>query len=127
VSSQTKTKKFLLLPEQIRPLAEGHGACFATDHITVGGLPVGFMYREEPDSDSDSGWRFFSGKETQEYTEDPSHVDLHDVNTIANYDPSIVPLLDSAYGSAFERGANGQFVAVELESDSEPEPAPTIH
>jgi len=127
VSSPTKPKKFLLLPEQIRPLAEGYGACFATDLITVSGQLVGFMYREEPDSEMDSGWRFFSGKESPEYTEDPSHVMLYDVNTIANYDPSIVPLLDSPSGSAFERAENGQFVEVELEPESDEEPEPTIH
>ena len=33
--------------------------------ITVDGYPVGFMYREEP-NDVDGGWRFFSGKESQD-------------------------------------------------------------
>ena len=45
---------------------------------------------------------------------------LYDVNTIANYDPEIIPFLDSPPGSAFERDAQtGEFVAVPLNpSDS---------
>jgi hypothetical protein len=34
---------------------------------------------------------------------------LYDVNTIANYDPSIIPLLDAPIGSAFGRGSDGAF------------------
>ena len=72
------------------------------------------MYREEPDFPDDSGWRFFSGKESQDYIEDPANTTIYEVNTIANYDPSIIPLLDSAVGSAFERRGwfGGKFVAV---------------
>ncbi len=96
-------KQFKIDGSQIRPLAENHGACFATDMITVEGRKVGYMYREKPDSAEDSGWRFFSGKESQEYLDDPSHTAIYDVNTIANYDAEIIPLLDSPAGSAFER------------------------
>jgi hypothetical protein len=32
---------------------------------------------------------------------------MYDVNTIANYDGDIVPLLDSPPGSAFERAEDG--------------------
>lgn len=46
------------------------GGCIASDKITVEGLPVGFMYREEPEEGWDSGWRFLSGTETEEYIDD---------------------------------------------------------
>ena len=42
------SKKFLLTANEIRPIATGYGSCFASDHITVEGHKVGFMYREEP-------------------------------------------------------------------------------
>ncbi len=64
------------------------------------------MYRQAPDNDPDSGWRFMSGFESQEYMDDPSHHEIYDVNTIANYDPEIIPMLDAPIGSTFER-ANG--------------------
>ena len=96
-------KRFKLATEQIRPLAVGHGACIATDKITVEGLPVRFLYREESDKHEDSGWRFMSGFESDAYMDDPANHAVYDVNTIANYDPSIIPLLDSPVGSAFEK------------------------
>ena len=106
-------KKIKLSKEELRPLAEGHGGCIATDKITVEGLPVRFMYREPPDNDVDSGWRFMSGFESDDYMDDPENHAVYDVNTVANYDPSIIPLLDSPIGSAFEKpDGHDEFVRV---------------
>jgi hypothetical protein len=99
------TKKFGLPASAIKELAPGRGNCLATDHITVEMLPIRFMYRELPDNDSDSGWRFFSGEEPDEYVDDPRNIGLYDVNTIANYDPAIIPHLDAPAFSAFERSS----------------------
>jgi hypothetical protein len=97
-------------------LTNGHGGCFATDQITVNGRKVGYMYREQPDNDIDSGWRFMAGDETQEYMDDPDNLAIYDVNTIANYDPDIVPFLDAPYETAFARDPDtGQFEEVEFE------------
>lgn len=106
------TKRFRLAAHQIKDVASGRGACFASDMILVDGEPVRYMYRESPDSDIDSGWRFFAGLESQSYTDEPANFGLYDLNTVANYDPSIVPLLDAPPGSAFEKGENGTFVPV---------------
>jgi hypothetical protein len=84
-------------------MAEGRGSCFASDMITSGRHRVGFMYREPPDDAGDSGWRFLSGLEDDAYMEDPANIGLHDVNTIANYDPAIIAFLDAPVGAAFER------------------------
>ncbi len=97
------TKKFKLTSQEIKQLVKGYGACIATDKITVEGFPVRFMYREEPDNDADSGWRFLSGLESQEYMDDADNHAIYDCNTIANYDPSIIPYLDAPAGSAFEK------------------------
>jgi hypothetical protein len=109
-------KTFVLQADQIRPLVGYLGWCFATDRITVDGQKVGYMYREEPEDDTDSGWRFLSGTESQEYLDDPENLAIYDVNTIANYDPDIIPFLDAPVGAAFERSeGSGPFVAVEDE------------
>jgi hypothetical protein len=106
-----KPKSFRLSADQIKPLAEGRGGCFASDTITVGGRKVAWMYREAPDFDVDSGWRFFSGFEPE--NDEPSKWEVYDVNTIANYDPDIIPLLDATAGSAFERqNGTGPFIEV---------------
>jgi hypothetical protein len=96
-------KKFRLSADQIRPLATGHGGCIASDRITVNGRPVGFMYREQTSRDLDSGWRFLAGDEDQVYMDEPDNHSVYDVNTIANYDPTIIPFLDAPHGSVFER------------------------
>jgi hypothetical protein len=62
-------KAFRLAANQIRDLARGHGACMASDRITVDGAKVGFCYREASDFVADSGWRFFAGDESQAYTD----------------------------------------------------------
>ena len=87
-------KKFKLTAEEIKPIAKGYGACFATGMITVEGYPVRFMYREEPDNSTDSGWRFMSGFENDEYMNNPDNHAIYDVNTIANYDQSVIPFLN---------------------------------
>src|SRR5690349_20085042 len=68
-----RDKPFRLRADQIRPIAIGHGGCIASDMITCGGRRVAFMYREAPDRDIDSGWRFLSGFESDEYMNDPDH------------------------------------------------------
>ena len=102
----------------IRDLAPGYGGCIATDFITVEGKPVGLMYREEPSDIHDSGWVFMSGLESQQYMDDAANLEIYDVNTIANYDPEIIPLLSAAPGSAFERAeGGGPLLSVEWEPE----------
>jgi hypothetical protein len=101
-------KKYRLKIEDNKPLAPGRGACFATDMITVRGRAVGFMYRQEPGDPHDSGWRFMAGDEDQDYMDNPDNHGIWDVNTIANYDPTIIPLLDSPPGSVFERAGGSK-------------------
>jgi hypothetical protein len=107
--TDASTKRFFLLASAIRPLATSRGSCIASDHITVEGRPVCFMYREEPSDEIDSGWRFLSGAETQEYLDTASNLTIYDVNTIANYDPDIIAFLDHPPGSAFGRKPGGKF------------------
>ncbi|TWT32523.1 hypothetical protein KOR34_42860 [Posidoniimonas corsicana] len=108
-------KHYKLTAKQIAPLAEGFGGCIATDLITVDGKRVNFMYREATDREHDSGWRFMSGFESDEYMNEPTNHGIYDVNTIANYDQDIIPFLGAPVGSAYERNQhNGAFEAVEF-------------
>lgn len=98
-------KKFKIPGEEIQRLVVGMGGCYASDKILVDGEPVGYMYREEAEDDWDSGWRFLSGTESDEYVNDPERVGIYDVNTVANYDRSILPLLARAAPCAFAKAA----------------------
>ena len=116
-------KIFKLRADQIKPLATGHGACFASDRILVNGQKVGYMYRQTPRSEKeylDSGWTFMAGDETQEYADNPDHWAIYDVNTVCNYDPEIIPLLRAPPRSAFARDPEtGQFVEEPFEEPEE--------
>ncbi len=92
-------KNFKLKANQIQKLIPNLGACIATDKITVDGLKVGYMYREESDRESDSGWRFFSGTETQDYVDNSENSVFYDLNTITNYDNAIIPYLELRIGT----------------------------
>lgn len=106
-------KQFKLSKEQVVDLVLGYGSCFASDRITVDRSSVGFMYREVPDNEFDSGWRFLAGDEDDEYMSNSDNHAIYSVNTIANYDHSIIALLDSETGAVFEKiDKSGQFVRV---------------
>ncbi|MEA1977875.1 MAG: DUF2185 domain-containing protein [Chloroflexota bacterium] len=104
-------KKFKLEASEIKRLIPAIGYCYASEMITVEGMRVGYMYREESDRNDDSGWRFFSGEESQQYADHADNFSIYGVNTIANYDPEIIPFLDSPCGTAFGRDPNtGEFI-----------------
>lgn len=106
-------KKFYIPREQIKDiLTDWNGAvgCLATDKITVDGHKVGYCYREEPDGDWDSGWRFLAGDESDEYVNDPDNTGIYELNTICNYDPDILKILYSPYNTAYGRDESGKFV-----------------
>lgn len=96
-------KCFKIPSAQINRLIPPMGGCLATDHIVVDGRKIGYMYRENGTFEGDSGWRFFSGTESQAYTDDSKNIGIYDVNTIANYDSAIIPYLETDAGSAFGR------------------------
>jgi len=112
-----KPKRLRLNIDQLRPLAEGYGSCFATDRITMKRKPVGFMYRQAPVNDTDSGWRFLAGDESDTYVTDPDNHGIYDVNVIANFDPDIIPFLDAPELSAFQRrDGSGAFEPVPVKA-----------
>ena len=71
------------------------------------------MYRVKPDNEIDSGWRFFSGIEDDEYLDNPDNISVCDVNTAANYDNTIIPFLQFPVGSVFELDEKEEWVVVD--------------
>jgi hypothetical protein len=99
-------KKFFLSREQIKQLIPANlGACLITDRVMVDGLKIGYMYRAEPHNPRDSGWHLFAGDESQSYVDEPSNLGLYAVNTAANYNPDIIPYLETPAPCAFEKVA----------------------
>jgi hypothetical protein len=104
-------KPFRLEASEIQRLIPNMGGCFASDRITVDGARVGYMYREQPGFPEDSGWRFLAGDESDDYMDNSDNHGIYEVNTIANYDRDIIPLLESPPGARFIRDPQGRLVA----------------
>lgn len=111
-------KKYAVDSSQIKRLVPDLGSCFATDKVTVSGSKVGYMVKDAPSREGDSGWVFMAGTETQEYLDDPDNTSIYAVNTIANYDRDIIPFLLYPPGTEVERNPAGRFVV--LQGPSEP-------
>ena len=87
------------------------------------GCKVGYCYREEPDGDWDSGWRFTAGDESDDYMDDPNNAGLYKLNTICNDDSDIIPLLNTPAPCAFERDEHGVFQPIkDWKPENEEEP-----
>jgi hypothetical protein len=104
---------YILKPEDIKELVPPMGYCYASDMITINGHKVGYMHREPREDDDDSGWRFYSGLETEEYVENEHHFMMFDVNYIVNIDPAIVPYLKMPKGTEMERADENLFTPVD--------------
>ncbi len=87
--------------------------CFVTNNILYEGHDVGYLYKEEPDQDDDSGWRFTTGLETDEYMEDSSNTSYVSLGAVLREDDCFLGLLDREAGVAFIK--NEQGVLVELD------------
>ncbi len=96
-------KSLIIKEEDIKDLVANWGYSIVSNHISVDGMKVGFMYREERMDKEDSGWRFLSGTETDEYLDDPDNSKALAVNVVANLDPAILPYLKCKVGSELER------------------------
>ena len=101
-------KKFKLSADEIKRMIPSIGAAIATDMIMVNGNKVDYMSRQQPEREDDSGWMFYGGGETQEYIDNPNNMAIYDVNTVANYDPDIIPFLTYPPGTEIERNADGK-------------------
>lgn len=71
--------------------------CFAKDEY------VRFLYREGADQKEDSGWRMFTGHETQDYSDDPKNVRIVQVGFMLERDSSLLQPLKGGVGAVFER------------------------
>ena len=112
--------------KNLLPNWEGATGCIATNRITVEGCKVGYCYREKPDGDWDSGWRFTAGDESNEYMDDPNNAGIYGLNSICNDDPDIIPLLNTPAPCAFERDENGVFQQIKDWKPDEDEEDPDM-
>ena len=124
-----RNRDYHVKAEDVKPLLsdwKGADGCIATNRITVEGCKVGYCYREKPDGDWDSGWRFTAGDESEEYMDDPNNAGIYKLNTICNDDPDIIALLHTPAPCAFERDENGVFQQIKDWKPDEDEEDPDM-
>lgn len=87
--------------------------CFVTRKVLYDGDKAGYLYREQPDEEGDSGWRIMAGNESEQYMNEQENIFYVSLGAVLNNDDSFVHLLDSPTGSAFELDKEaGEFIAV---------------
>jgi hypothetical protein len=102
------------LKDPVPPITEKYiKRCFVTNNILNEGQPVGYLYREEPDYDVDSGWRFTTGTETDEYMENADNSSYVSLGAVLREDDSFVSLLEREPGVAFVKDENGNFIELD--------------
>ncbi len=67
------------------------------------GLPTGWLYRDQPDRDGDSGWRVFSGAEPDDFADSADHFVEISLSDLLGLDPGLQTVLDAPVGSCYER------------------------
>ncbi len=75
--------------------------CFVTQRILRDGARVGYLYREDPDREDDSGWRLTANDESDEYMENVGNIAYVSLGAVLGKDDSIASLLQQPVGSAF--------------------------
>ena len=76
---------------------------FITKRLVEENSKIGFAYREKPDNETDSGWRFLVGNESQEYIDNPDNLLLYSIEDIIKLDDDIKSILNSEINTAFEK------------------------
>ncbi len=89
--------------------------CFVTTAILYEGARIGYLYREAPDNEEDSGWRILSGDEAEEYMDNIDNIHIVSLGAVLSVDDSFISLLDSDECSEYVFDQElGEFVEVRV-------------
>jgi hypothetical protein len=79
------------------------GGLMVSKMVVDENIKPNFMYREKRTRPEDSGWRIFTGFETEEYNNNPDNIGIYNPSTILKIDPSLQEILLNGIGSVYER------------------------
>jgi hypothetical protein len=80
---------------QVRKYAYVSRRALEADHI-------GYCYRDDPETNIDSGWRFLYGDEDEEYLDHPTHVEAVYPEEMLSINPALDLILAASTGMEFE-------------------------
>lgn len=91
---------------------------YVSKKITEEGWKVGYMERNEPYNEQDSGWSFFAGNEDDDYTSDARNIELIYVGNVwQQLDPDIFKYIDMPVGTKLIRISSEAF---EIDKNDKP-------
>lgn len=79
------------------------GGLMVSKMVTDQNIKPRFMYREKRTRPEDSGWRIFTGFETDDYINDPNNTGIYNPSSILKVDPSLQSILLKGIGAVYER------------------------
>lgn len=105
--------RFLSLKKDHEPMIElkklYSKTVIVSKKVREGGWKISYGVREEPTRDTDSGWYFCVGDETDEYVNDPGNLELWTVNSALIYDSDLADHISAPYGTAIVRTKSHKF------------------
>lgn len=89
--------------ENVGKLDQYFKRCIVSNQIMNDNKPIGYIYREGPSEENDSGWHIMSGEEDDAYAEISTNFQYIAIGVVLNKDDSFVGLLNEPVGSEFGR------------------------
>lgn len=77
------------------------------------GQKIGYLYREEPDNENDSGWRFTTGTEADEYMDNSDNLSVVSLGAVLRKDDRCLHLLEREAEVAFVKDDQGIFIELD--------------
>lgn len=82
---------------------------YVSKKITKEGWKIGYMIKNEPFNERDSGWQFLAGNEDEKYLANPKNIELLSVAFVCQLEPDILKYLDNPIGTQFIRISSNEF------------------
>lgn len=104
---QASEKNYTVIKNRKRLLIQ---TAYVSKQITEGGWKVGYMERQEPYNERDSGWFFAAGTEDDAYMSNYKNIDLVCLGTVwQQLDPDIFKYIDMPVGTKLIRISQNEF------------------
>ena len=101
------------MSDTLRQTRHGHMARVSKLALGDEALPVRFMYKTVPEHANDTGWRLFTGYESDEFLAEFENLPPFPFEPLVEKDPSLEALLDNNAGSVWERPPGAEWQPVE--------------
>lgn len=76
--------------------------CIVSNNILSGKGELKWCFRESPVNNMDSGWRFLSCKDTDEYLADANNSSVCSLGTVVQIEPAVLSIINSPVGTDVE-------------------------